>query len=145
MNNSTWSFWSEGTISIGSTGDTNQSSSKDINTSAITLGADKKGEDNIMRGIALRFGTDDVDVGDLGSALDMNSFSLTFYESKPRGGDRFTDHLLGLNFINSDLLNNSGSISTNGERYGEQLYGSLSLRNTFSKNKFNFTPKIKIN
>ena len=69
---------------LGSTGDTNQSSSKNINTSAITLGADKKGEDNIMRGIALRFGTDDVDVGDLGSALDMSSFSLTFYESKPK-------------------------------------------------------------
>ena len=145
LNNSTWSFWSEGTISIGSTGDTNQSSSKDINTSAITLGADKKGEDNIMRGIALRFGTDDVDVGDLGSALDMSSFSLTFYESKPRGEQRFTDNLIGLSFINSDLINNSGSASTDGERYGEQLYGSLSLRDTFSRNRLNFTPKLKIN
>ena len=143
--NSSWSFWSEGTISIGKIGDTSSSSSKDINTSAITFGADKRSEDNIMRGIALRFGSDDVDVGDLGSALDMSSFSLTFYESKPKGGERFTDHLLGLSFINSDLLNNSGSISTDGERYGEQLYGSLSLRDTFSKNKLNFTPKIKIN
>jgi len=143
--NTNWSFWSEGTISIGKIGDTSNSSSKDVNTSAITLGADKRGKDNIMRGIALRFGNDDVDVGDLGSALNMSSFSLTFYESKPRGGDRFTDHLLGLSFINSDLINNSGSVSTNGERYGEQLYGSLSLRDTFSKDKFNFTPKIKIN
>ncbi len=143
--NSSWSFWSEGTISIGKIGDTSDSSSKDINTSAITFGADKRSEDNIMRGIALRFGSDDVDVGDLGSALDMSSFSLTFYESKPKGGERFTDHLLGLSFINSDLLNNSGSTSTDGERYGEQLYGSLSLRDTFSKNKLNFTPKIKIN
>ena len=143
--NSSWSFWSEGTISIGSTGDTSQSSSKSINTSAITLGADKKGQDNIMRGIALRFGTDDVDVGDLGSALDMNSFSLTFYETKPKGEQRFTDHLFGISFINSSLINNSGSQSTNGDRYGEQLYGSLSLRDTFSKNRLNFTPKLKIN
>ena len=143
--NTSWSFWSEGTISIGSTGDTNQSSSKSINTSAITLGADKKGQDNIMRGIALRFGTDDVDVGDLGSALDMNSFSLTFYETKPKGEQRFTDHLLGMSFINSNLINNSGSQSTNGDRYGEQLYGSFSLRDTFSKNRLNFTPKLKIN
>ena len=52
--NSSWSFWSEGTISIGKVGDDSGSSAKDINTSAITLGADKKGEDNIMRGIALR-------------------------------------------------------------------------------------------
>ncbi len=143
--NSNWSFWSEGTISIGSTGDTESSSSKSINTSAITLGADKKGEDDVMRGIALRFGTDDVDVGNLGSALDMSSFSLTFYESKPKGEQRFTDNLIGLSFINSNLINNSGSASTNGDRYGEQLYGSLSLRDTFSKNRLNFTPKIKIN
>ncbi len=143
--NASWSFWSEGTISIGSTGDTSQSSSKSINTSAITLGADKKGQDNIIRGIALRFGADDVDVGDLGSALDMNSFSLTFYETKPKGEQRFTDHLLGMSFINSNLINNSGSQSTNGDRYGEQLYGSFSLRDTFSKNRLNFTPKLKIN
>ena len=145
LKNSNWSFWSEGTISIGSTGDTNQSSSKSIRTSAITLGADKKGEDNIMRGIALRFGTDDVDVGDLGSALDMSSFSLTFYESKPKGEQRFTDNLIGVSFLNSSLINNSGSASTDGDRYGEQLYGSLSLRDTFSKNQLNFTPKLKIN
>ena len=142
--NSSWSLWSEGTISVGRIGDTSVSSSKDINTSAITLGADKRGKDNIMRGIALRFGSDDVDVGDLGSALNMRTFGLTFYETKPKGEERFTDHLLGLSFINSDLINNSGSTSTNGKRSGEQIYGSFSLRDTLSKNNLNFTPKIKI-
>ena len=142
--NSSWSLWSEGTISVGRIGDTSVSSSKKINTSAITLGADKRGKDNIMRGIALRFGSDDVDVGDLGSALNMSTFGLTFYETKPKGEERFTDHLLGLSFINSDLINNSGSTSTNGERSGEQMYGSFSLRDTLSKNNLNFTPKIKI-
>ncbi len=142
---SNWSFWSEGTISIGKVGDDSASSAKDISSSALTLGADKKGEDNIMRGIALRFGADDIDVGTLGSALDMSSFALTFYSSKPKGDQRFTDSLLGMSFINSNLVNNSGSASTDGERYGEQLYGSLSLRDTFSKNRLNFTPKLKIN
>ncbi len=142
--NSSWSLWSEGTISVGKIGDTSVSSSKNINTSAITLGADKRGKDNIMRGIALRFGSDDVDVGNLGSALNMSAFSLTFYETKPKGEERFIDHLLGLSFINSDLINNSGSTSTNGERSGEQLYGSFSLRDTLSQNNLNFTPKIKI-
>ena len=143
--NSSWSFWSEGSISIGRTGDSATSSFKDIKTSGITLGADKKGEDDIMRGIALRFGADDVDVGDLGSALDMSSFGLTFYESRPRGEQRFVDHLIGLSFLNSSLINNSGSTSTDGDRYGEQLYGSLSLRDTFTRNRLNFTPKLKIN
>ena len=39
---SSWSFWSEGTISIGKVGDDSGSSAKNINASAITLGADKK-------------------------------------------------------------------------------------------------------
>ena len=75
----------------------------------------------------------------------MSSFSLTFYESKPKGEQRFTDNLIGVSFLNSSLINNSGSTSTDGDRYGEQLYGSFSLRDTFSKNQLNFTPKLKIN
>ena len=82
--NSSWSLWSEGTISIGRIGDTSVSSSKKINTSAITLGADKRGKDNIMRGIALRFGSDDVDVGDLGSSLNMSTFCLLYTSPSPR-------------------------------------------------------------
>ena len=129
----------EGTISIGSTGVTLINHHlKDINTSAKILGADKKGEDNIMRGIALRFGTDDVDIGELGSALDMNSFSLTFYERKPKGEQRFTDNLIGLSFLNSDLINNSGSTSTDGERFGEQLYGGVKFKRYIFKKQIKF-------
>ena len=145
LQNSNWSFWSEGTISIGKIGETSVASSKDINTSAITFGADKKNEDNLMRGIALRFGNDDVDVGSLGSAIDMSTFSFTFYESRPRGENKFLDHLIGATFINSDLINNSGTISTKGERSGEQIYGSLSFRDTISRDKFNITPRFKVN
>ena len=35
-----WSFWSEGSVSFGKTGDTSSSSSKKINTKGITLGMD---------------------------------------------------------------------------------------------------------
>ena len=51
-----------------------------------------------MRGIALRLGNDEVEIGNIGSALDMSSFSLTFYESRPKGEQRFTDHLVGVSF-----------------------------------------------
>ena len=145
LQNSNWSFWSEGTISIGKIGETSVASSKDINTSAITFGADKKKENNLMRGIALRFGKDDVDVGSLGSAIDMSTFSLTFYESRPRGENKFLDHLIGATFIDSNLINNSGAVSTKGERSGEQIYGSLSLRDTISRDKFNITSRFKVN
>ena len=104
-----WSYWSEGTISIGKVGDSLSSSAKSINTSAITIGADKKVDKDRIHGFALRFGNDDVKVGKLGSALDMNSLSLTIYETRPTSDNMFMDILLGASAIKTDLINNSGT------------------------------------
>ena len=139
-----WSYWSEGTISIGKVGDSTTSSAKNINTSAITIGADRKNNKNRMYGFAFRFGSDDIDVGNLGSALDMNALSLTIYETRPSGKNMFMDSLIGISAINTNLLNNSGSISTDGKREGKQIFSSIKFRETFTKEKLNITPNIKI-
>ena len=144
LKNKNWSFWSEGTINIGKIGDTLSASSKSINTTAITIGADKRDENNIMRGFAIRMGADDVNIGNLGSAIDMSAMSLTFYESKPKGSNKFVDSLVGISLLESDLVNNSGTISTKGKRNGAQLFGSVNFRDTYSKDNLNFTPKFKI-
>ena len=142
--NSNWSFWSEGTVSIGKIEESVNSSTKDINTSAITFGADRKNDKNIMRGIALRLGNDDIDVGNIGSALDMKSISFTFYETRPKGDNKFLDSLIGISFLNSELINSNGPSSTTGERDGQQIFGSLNFRNTFNGDKLNVTPKMKL-
>ena len=139
-----WSFWSEGTISFGKVGDSLSSSAKNINTSAITIGADKKIEEGRIHGFALRFGNDDIKVGKIGSALDMNSLSLTVYETRPTGDNIFMDILFGASAIKTDLINNSGTVSTNGERHGQQVFSSIKFRETFTKEKINFTPNIKL-
>ena len=139
-----WSYWSEGTVSIGKVGDSTTSSAKNINTSAITIGADRKNDKNRMYGFAFRFGSDDIDVGNLGSALDMNAFSLTVYETRPSGENMFMDSLIGISAISTGLLNNSGSISTDGEREGKQIFASIKFRETFAKEKLNITPNIKV-
>ena len=144
LKNKNWSFWSEGTINIGKIGDTLSASSKSINTTAITIGADKRDENNIMRGFAIRMGVDDVNIGNLGSAIDMSAMSLTFYESEPKGSNKFVDSLVGITLLESDLVNNSGTISTKGKRNGAQLFGSVNFRDTYSKDNINFTPKFKI-
>ena len=138
-------FWSEGTISFGKTGDTKFSSSKKVSTTGFTIGADKRNTNNLMRGIAIRFGNDDVDVGSVGSALDMRSLSFTFYETKPKGNNKFLDNLAGLSLLKSDIVNSNGSSSNTGERDGVQLFGAINLRNTLIKENVNFTPKFKIN
>ncbi len=139
-----WSYWSEGTISVGKVGDSTTSSAKNINTSAITIGADRKNDKNRMYGFAFRFGSDDIDVGNLGSALDMNAFSLTVYETRPRGENMFMDSLIGISAISTGLLNNSGSNASDGERKGKQIFTSIKFRETFTKEKLNITPNVKV-
>ena len=97
-----------------------------------------------MYGFAFRFGSDDIDVGNLGSALDMNAFSLTIYETRPSGENMFMDSLIGISAISTSLLNNSGSISTDGERKGKQIFTSIKFRETFTKEKLNITPNVKV-
>ena len=64
-------------------GDTNISSSKEIETNSLTLGADKFTENNGIVGLAFRYGRDNTDVGDAGSNLDADTYNLTFYNTRP--------------------------------------------------------------
>ncbi len=139
-----WSSWSEGNISFGRTGDTNKSSRKKNNTTGITIGADKKVSKNKLYGIALRFGNDDVDVGNLGNILDMNAYSLTLYGTLPQGESNFIDSLIGISTFQTDIVSANGDNKLNGNRDGDQIFGSLKIRKTIKKNQFNFTPTAKI-
>ena len=139
-----WSSWSEGNISIGRTGDTNNSSTKKVNTTGVTIGADKKVSKNKLYGVALRFGNDDVDIGNLGNILDMNAYSLTLYGTLPQGESSFIDSLLGISTFQTDIVSANGDNKLNANRDGDQIFGSLKIRKTIKKNQFNFTPTAKI-
>ena len=139
-----WSTWSEGTISVGKVGDTFSSSAKNINSSAITIGADRKDSDERMYGVALRFGDDDIDFGNVKNSLDMNAVSLTLYESRLLGDDKFIDSLIGIGSFKTDIINAVGFGSTEGKRDGKQIFTSFKIRQTYEKNSINFTPNIKI-
>ena len=139
-----WSYWSEGTVSIGKIGDSISSSAKNINTTAITIGADKKTDNGKMFGAALRFGNDDIDFGNVKNSLDMNAVSLTLYETRPHGEGKFIDSLIGIGTFKTDIVNAVGSSSTDGSRDGNQIFSSFKIRETFKKNELNITPKIKL-
>ena len=139
-----WSTWSEGTISVGKVGDTFSSSAKNINSSAITIGADRKDSDERMYGVALRFGDDDIDFGNVKNSLDMNAVSLTLYESRLLGDDKLIDSLIGIGSFKTDIVNAVGFSSTEGKRDGKQIFTSFKIRQTYEKNSINFTPNIKI-
>ena len=141
---SNWSFWSEGTVSIGKVGDSLSSSAKNINTTAITIGADKKTDNGKMFGAALRFGNDDIDFGNVKNSLGIDAVSLTLYQTRPHGEGKFIDSLIGIGTFKTDIVNAVGSTSTDGTRDGNQIFSSFKIRETFKQNELNITPKIKL-
>ena len=139
-----WSFWSEGSVSIGRTGDTSTSSSKKINTKGITLGMDKKISKNRLYGYALRFGNDDVDVGTSGPNLDTESFSFSVYGTFPHDDEKFTEGIIGVSTLKTDHVRKGGGSTRTGERDGAQIFGSLNYLSTYKKENFNITPNLRI-
>ena len=139
-----WSFWSEGTVSFGKIGDSIISSAKKIKTSAITVGLDKKIDSSRMFGMALRVGGDDIDFGDVKNSLDLDTVSLTLYESFLFGKNKFIDSLIGLGTFKTDIVNAVGFSSTDATRDGKQVFASFKVRETFKNDKLNFTPNVKI-
>ncbi len=139
-----WSFWSEGSVSFGKTGDTSSSSSKKINTKGITLGMDKKISKNRLYGYALRFGNDDVDVGTSGTNLDTESFSLSLYGTFSHNDKKFTEGILGISTLKTDHLRKGGGSTRTGERDGAQIFGSLNYLSTYKKENFDITPNLRI-
>ncbi len=139
-----WSFWSEGSVSIGRTGDTSTSSSKKINTKGITLGMDRKISKNRLYGYALRFGNDDVDVGTSGTNLDTESFSLSVYGTFPHDDEKFTEGIIGVSTLKTDHVRKGGGSTRTGERDGAQIFGSLNYLTTYKKEDFNITPNLRI-
>ena len=139
-----WSFWSEGTVSFGRIGDSIISSAKKIKTSAITVGADIKTANNKMFGMALRIGADAIDFGNVKNSLDLDTVSLTLYESLLYGKDKFIDSLIGIGTFKTDIVNAVGFSSTEGKRDGRQIFASFKIRDTIKRDKLNFTPNAKI-
>ena len=139
-----WSFWSEGSISVGNTGDTSSSSSKDIDSHGITIGMDKKIDDNTMYGYAFRFGRDNVDVGTSGTSLDTNAYSLSLYGTFPHADTKYMDIIFGVSSLKTNHVRKSGANTLTGDRNGSQVFGSLNYSTTFNKDKFNITPNGRI-
>ena len=138
-------FWSEGSIAVGRVGETKASSFKKIKTDAITVGADKFTKNNGIRGLAFRFGKDDVEVGTVGSNLDANTYNLTHYTSSPIKDDtKFIDTVIGVGALNFDILSVLDGERVTAKRDGKQIYGTIKLKDEIKKNNLILIPSGQI-
>ena len=138
-------YWSEGSIAVGRVGDTNVSSFKKVKTDAVTVGADKFTNNGGIRGLAFRFGKNDIDIGAAGSNLDADTYNLTHYTSSPIEDDtKFIDTIIGVGVLNSDILSVLDGERVTAERNGKQIYGTIKLKDEIKKNNLILIPSAQI-
>ena len=138
-------YWSEGSIAVGRMGDTSVSSSKDIETNSLTLGADRFTKNNGIVGLAFRYGRDNTDVGDAGSNLDGDTYNLTFYNTRPFDIDtKYIDTIIGIGKIKTDILSVMDGEHVTANRRGKQMYGTVKIKDEIKKNKLTIIPSSQI-
>ncbi len=134
-------YWSEGSIAVGRIGDTSISSTKKIDTDAITFGVDKFTDENGIKGLAFRVGRNNVDIGNSGSNLDTDTFNITYYSTTPIEDDtKFLDTFIGVGGLRSDLLTVLDGKNLTANRKGKQIYGTIRIKDEIKKGNLTIIP-----
>ena len=122
-------------------GDTRISSTKEINTNRITVGADRFIDDKALRGLAFSVGRNNVDVGTEGSNVDAYTYNLTYYSTSPmKDNEKFVDTIIGIGKIHSDILTVLDGNELTANRRGKQIFGTIRIKDEIKKNNFIFIP-----
>ncbi len=133
-----WSYWSHGDISFGRAGDTDVFKPKEIRSSGLLFGADRRVDENKFFGAAIRVGKEDVDIiSSGGTSLDLESLTLNIYGTNGTG----LDALVGVSLLRVDQLL---SKELTGERNGKQFFTSIRFKKRNSYGNLNVTPLAKI-
>ena len=141
-----WFKWSEGRVSLGKT-KLGNSSSRTFNSRGISIGADKiKKEDrNTMYGFVFQYGVDDIRIGNRGTKLKTDNYSLTLYNTKLKDNHIFTDALIGLSVLDINQTRVTEYSNTlKGNRNGYQIFSSFNFGTRLADEKINFNPSIKL-
>ena len=134
---SNWSYWSHGDISIGNYEDTILEKPKQIKTTGLTFGADKKYGDNKFAGLAIRYAENGGDIKGSAQQTDMESLTLNIYGIIPRDENKYINAVLGLSVLRFDQKY-LGQLT--GERNGKQVFAAVNYRTKKSYGDLNLTP-----
>ena len=140
-----WFQWSEGRVSLGKNKSIN-SSSRDFHSYGISVGADKIKDDDrdAMHGYVFQYGNDNVDIGYKGSKLETDAYSFALYNTKLRDDHVFTDTLIGVSLLDIDQKRVTFGNTLEGNREGQQIYGSFNLGKRIVDEDLNLNPGIKL-
>ena len=139
-----WLFWSEGSVSIGTVDATSKSSKKDIDTNAVTLGMDKKINNQSVHGYTITYIQEDAKVGNKGTSSNIDSYSFSLYRAFNQGSNNYFEGVLGLSKLDIKNIRKSGSNTLTGSRNGKQIFGSLQAIKTFKNKQKEVSPNLRL-
>ena len=140
-----WFKWSEGRISLGKNKSIN-SSSRDFHSYGISVGADKIKDDDrdAMHGYVFQYANDNVDIGSSGTKLETDAYSFALYDTKLRDDHVFTDALIGISLLDIDQKRVIYGNTLEGNREGQQIYGSFNFGKRIVDKDLNLNPGLKL-
>jgi len=140
-----WFQWSEGRVSLGKNKSIN-SSSRDFHSYGISVGADKIKDDDrdAMHGYVFQYANDNVDIGSSGTKLETDAYSFALYDTKLRDDHVFTDALIGVSLLDIDQKRVIYGNILEGNREGQQIYGSFNFGKRIVDEDLNLNPGIKL-
>ena len=140
-----WFQWSEGRVSLGKNKSIN-SSSRDFHSYGISVGADKIKDDDrdAMHGYVFQYANDNVDIGSSGTKLETDAYSFALYDTKLREDHFFTDALIGVSLLDIDQKRVIYGNILEGNREGQQIYGSFNFGKRIVDEDLNLNPGIKL-
>ena len=139
-----WLFWSEGSVSVGKVDASTTSSKKDIDTNAVTLGMDKKINNQSVHGYTITYIQEDAKVGNKGTSSDIESYSFSLYRAFNQGSNNYFEGVLGLSKLDINNIRKSGSNTLTGSRNGKQIFGSLQAIKTFKNKQTEVSPNLRL-
>ena len=104
----------------------------------------KKNDRDTMYGYVFQYGNDNVDIGYKGSKLDTDAYSLALYGTKLRDDDVFTDALIGVSLLEIDQKRVTYGNTLEGNREGQQIFGSFNFGKRVVDEDINLNPGIKL-
>ena len=120
-----WGVWSEGNISFGRIGQQDGNLGQDIHSDGITLGIDKKINEDKTIGFAINQSWQETEVGSNEANMDASTISIMNYTSFKIEDKRFFEMVAGIGEMDIDLSRDVTGGKNKGDRKGNQLFGSF--------------------
>ena len=97
-----------------------------------------------MYGYVFQFGTENVDIIPNLSGIFAKSYSLSMYSTTLRENHIFTDGIIGISHLDLDIRRDDNNNILEGDRYGEQIFGTFNFGKRINTENINFNPNLKI-